>query len=111
MRKKGAEHGRSAQGPGAAHDLAIEFLDSLDSRPVWPRAGYEQMRDALGRPLPRAPSDPVDVLTGSRERPTQGWPAFPAAGSSGSSSAVSCPPRSVPTGSRVSGTRTQVSTR
>jgi len=62
---------------GAAHDLAIEYLDSLDSRPVWPRAGYEQMRDALGGPLPRAPSDPVDVLTELARKADPGLAGIP----------------------------------
>ena len=44
------------------HELATEFLDSLDDRPVWPRATYEEMLEALGGELPAGGSDAVDVL-------------------------------------------------
>jgi glutamate/tyrosine decarboxylase-like PLP-dependent enzyme len=62
---------------GAAHDLAISFLDSLDGRPVWPRAGYEQMCQALGGPLPAAPSDPVEVLAELARRADPGLAGIP----------------------------------
>ena len=45
-----------------AHELAVDFLDALDDRPVWPRATYEQMLTALGGELPAAGSDPVEVI-------------------------------------------------
>ena len=45
-----------------AHELATEFLDSLDNRPVWPRATYEEMLEALGGELPAGGSDAVDVI-------------------------------------------------
>jgi glutamate/tyrosine decarboxylase-like PLP-dependent enzyme len=47
---------------GRAHELATGFLDTLDERPVWPRATYEEMLKALGGELPGGGSDPVEVL-------------------------------------------------
>src|SRR4051794_16214992 len=43
-------------------DLAADFLESLDERPVFPTAGTEQLRAALGGPLPDEPTDPVRVV-------------------------------------------------
>jgi glutamate/tyrosine decarboxylase-like PLP-dependent enzyme len=45
-----------------AYELAAGFLDTLDDRPVWPRATYEQMRKALGGDLPDRGCDPVEVV-------------------------------------------------
>jgi glutamate/tyrosine decarboxylase-like PLP-dependent enzyme len=45
-----------------AYELAVGFLDTLEDRPVWPTAGYEEMLEALGGELPPTGSDPVDVL-------------------------------------------------
>jgi len=45
-----------------AHELAVDFLDTLDDRPVWPRATYEEMLTAFGGELPAAGSDPVEVI-------------------------------------------------
>ncbi len=42
--------------------LATEFLDGLHERPVAPRADAVAMLDALGRPLPEAPTDPIAVV-------------------------------------------------
>jgi glutamate/tyrosine decarboxylase-like PLP-dependent enzyme len=44
----------------AAH--AADFLDGLAERPVAPAAGVEDLRAALGGPLPDGPSDPALVL-------------------------------------------------
>ena len=41
-------------------EIASGFLDSLEDRPVWPPASVEELRQALGGPLP---PDPVDSLT------------------------------------------------
>jgi glutamate/tyrosine decarboxylase-like PLP-dependent enzyme len=35
----------------SAHARAVEFLAGLDSRPVWPRAGIDEMLQRLGGPL------------------------------------------------------------
>jgi len=45
-----------------AYELSTGFLDTLQDRPVWPRATYEEMLQALGGPLPVAGNDPVVVL-------------------------------------------------
>ncbi len=39
------------RGLDAAHRAALEFLASLDDRPVWPRATLAEMLDAFGGPL------------------------------------------------------------
>jgi glutamate/tyrosine decarboxylase-like PLP-dependent enzyme len=43
-------------------EIASDFLDSLDERPVRPEATVEDMRTALGGPLPEQPSDPLTVV-------------------------------------------------
>jgi glutamate/tyrosine decarboxylase-like PLP-dependent enzyme len=43
-------------------DLAADFLDTLDERPVFPQASLEEMADALGGPLPSSPADPLEVI-------------------------------------------------
>jgi glutamate/tyrosine decarboxylase-like PLP-dependent enzyme len=43
-------------------ELAGDFLDSLDERPVFPRASMEEIAEALGGPLPQSPSDPLEVV-------------------------------------------------
>ena len=43
-------------------EIASEFLESLEDRPVWPRASVEELRRALGGPLPEDPSDPLAVV-------------------------------------------------
>ena len=43
-------------------EIATEFLDSLDGRPVWPPASVEELRQALGGPLPLEPVDPLTVI-------------------------------------------------
>lgn len=45
-----------------AHAHAEAFLDTLEDRPVWPRATYDEMLAALGGRLPSAPSDPAAVV-------------------------------------------------
>jgi glutamate/tyrosine decarboxylase-like PLP-dependent enzyme len=53
------EHAEAMQ---RAAEAAQEFLGSLDERPVWARASYEEMLAALGGPLPAGPSKPADVV-------------------------------------------------
>src|SRR5919198_5604588 len=43
-------------------ELAADFVDSLDERPVFPRTTYEELRAAFGRPLPEQPVDPDTVI-------------------------------------------------
>jgi len=46
----------------AAHAAAVRFLDTLGSRPVWPRAGLDEMTEAFGGPLPVTGEDPAQVI-------------------------------------------------
>jgi glutamate/tyrosine decarboxylase-like PLP-dependent enzyme len=43
-------------------DLAADFLDSLDERPVYPRASVDELRNALGGPLPADPTEAEVVV-------------------------------------------------
>jgi len=43
-------------------ELAADFVESLDERSVWPRATVDELRDALGGPLPDDASAPLDVV-------------------------------------------------
>ena len=47
-----------------ATDLAIEYLSSLDDRPVGGPVDLAALRTALGGPLPDGPTDPGEVLDG-----------------------------------------------
>jgi glutamate/tyrosine decarboxylase-like PLP-dependent enzyme len=43
-------------------EIAGDFLDSLGERPVFPRDSLEDIAEALGGPLPDAPTDPLEVV-------------------------------------------------
>ena len=43
-------------------DLAADFLESLDDRPVFPAVSATELRAALGGPLPDEPTDPREVV-------------------------------------------------
>jgi glutamate/tyrosine decarboxylase-like PLP-dependent enzyme len=43
-------------------DLAAEFLESLDERPVFPHVTQAELREALGGPLPDDPIEPMEVV-------------------------------------------------
>ena len=43
-------------------EIAADFIDSLDTRPVPARGSVGEMRVALARPLPQNPTDPVSVI-------------------------------------------------
>jgi glutamate/tyrosine decarboxylase-like PLP-dependent enzyme len=43
-------------------ELAGDFLDSLDRRPVVPRASVDELRRSLGGALPDDPTDPQEVV-------------------------------------------------
>jgi len=43
-------------------DIAADYLDSLDERPVRPEATVAELRAALGGPLPEEPSDALEVV-------------------------------------------------
>ena len=43
-------------------EIAGDFLESLDERPVWPPASVEDLRRTLGGPLRNEPVDPLTVI-------------------------------------------------
>ena len=43
-------------------EIAGDFLDSLEERPVFPRDSMEDIAEALGGPLPESGSDPLEVV-------------------------------------------------
>jgi glutamate/tyrosine decarboxylase-like PLP-dependent enzyme len=43
-------------------ELAAEYLESLEDRPVFPQVSAEELRAALGGPLPETPTDPQEVV-------------------------------------------------
>ena len=45
-----------------AHRCATEFIESLPTRPVWPRAGFAEMLDALSGELVEGGVDPATVV-------------------------------------------------
>ncbi|HET9996824.1 MAG TPA: pyridoxal-dependent decarboxylase [Nocardioides sp.] len=45
-----------------AEELAQEFLTGLGSRPVWPRATFEEMLAVFDGPLPESGADPLAVV-------------------------------------------------
>ncbi|MBA3734748.1 MAG: aspartate aminotransferase family protein [Actinobacteria bacterium] len=58
-------------------ELAADFLESLDDRPVFPRASAEELREALGGPLPDEPTAPEEVVEGLVAAADQGIVAMP----------------------------------
>ena len=43
-------------------EIAADFVESLDERSIRPRATVDELRAALGGPLPDEPSDPLEVI-------------------------------------------------
>jgi glutamate/tyrosine decarboxylase-like PLP-dependent enzyme len=43
-------------------DLAADFLESLEERPVFPHVTQTELREALGGPLPDDPIEPMEVV-------------------------------------------------
>ena len=43
-------------------EIAADYVESLGERPVFPRITPEQLREALGGPLPEEPLDPERVI-------------------------------------------------
>jgi glutamate/tyrosine decarboxylase-like PLP-dependent enzyme len=43
--------------------LAADYLESVDTRPIFPTIGIETLRAALGQPLPHDPTDCAQVIT------------------------------------------------
>lgn len=61
----------------AAHAAASNFLDSIDERPVWPRAALNEMLSVFGGPLADDGVDPADVIAEMAERADPGLVAIP----------------------------------
>jgi glutamate/tyrosine decarboxylase-like PLP-dependent enzyme len=53
-------------------EIAADYVESLDERPVFPDATPEQLREALGGPLPEEPLDPAQVVVELAERAEPG---------------------------------------
>lgn len=60
-----------------AHAAALRFLDTLDDRPVWPRATLDDMLDAFGGPMPDAGEDAAAVVAELADRADPGLVAIP----------------------------------
>jgi glutamate/tyrosine decarboxylase-like PLP-dependent enzyme len=58
-------------------DIAADFLDTLDDRPIWPAATTDELRAALSGPLPDGPSDPTEVVEALADAAEQGVVAIP----------------------------------
>ncbi len=61
----------------AAHRSATAFLDSLDDRPVWPRADLDDMLAVFGGDLPEEGMDAADLVTDLAARADPGLVAIP----------------------------------
>jgi glutamate/tyrosine decarboxylase-like PLP-dependent enzyme len=58
-------------------DLAANFLDSLDDRPVFPRVTVDELRASLSGPLPDNPTDPGLVVADLAAAAERGLVAMP----------------------------------
>jgi glutamate/tyrosine decarboxylase-like PLP-dependent enzyme len=47
---------------GRTAEIAADFIETLDERPIWPPATVEELRAALGGELPADPTDPLEVV-------------------------------------------------
>ena len=43
-------------------EIAADYIETLDTRPIRPERRYREMFDLLDRPLPETPSDPLTVV-------------------------------------------------
>jgi glutamate/tyrosine decarboxylase-like PLP-dependent enzyme len=59
-------------------DLASEFLESLDERPVQPEVDVDALRRTLAGPLPDGPSDPREVIADLARDAEPGLSGMPA---------------------------------
>jgi glutamate/tyrosine decarboxylase-like PLP-dependent enzyme len=64
---------------GLTAAYATQFLETLDDRRVRPEASIDELREALGGPLPAESRDPVDVISELIEAAEPGIMATPAA--------------------------------
>jgi glutamate/tyrosine decarboxylase-like PLP-dependent enzyme len=58
-------------------DIAADFLESLDERPVWPPATVEELRSALGGNLSDQPGEPLEVIETLARETERGIIAIP----------------------------------
>src|SRR5213592_3878640 len=58
-------------------EIAADFLESLDERPVFPETTPEELRRLLGGPLPNEPTDPRTVVEQLRAAAEPGVVAIP----------------------------------
>src|SRR2546430_17018409 len=58
-------------------EIAADFLESLDERPVFPETTPEELRRLLGGPLPDVPTDPRTVIEQLRAAAEPGVVAIP----------------------------------
>ncbi|MGJ0388234.1 pyridoxal phosphate-dependent decarboxylase family protein [Microbacterium sp. CGR1] len=65
------------RGLDAAHRAALEFLGSLEDRPVWPRATLAEMLEAFGGPLPAEGMSAEEVVDRIVSRADPGLVAIP----------------------------------
>jgi glutamate/tyrosine decarboxylase-like PLP-dependent enzyme len=63
---------------GLTADIASDFLETLDERPVLGPVDAEALREALGGPLPESPSDPRVVVAELAANADPGIAAMPA---------------------------------
>ncbi|HYP74086.1 MAG TPA: hypothetical protein VEP72_08340, partial [Microbacterium sp.] len=61
----------------AAMDAATDFFTGLPDRPVWPRAGLDEMLTAFGEPLSNAGQDAAAVVADIAGRADPGLVAIP----------------------------------
>jgi glutamate/tyrosine decarboxylase-like PLP-dependent enzyme len=62
---------------GLTSDYASQFIDSLDDRPIPPQASIEELRAALGGPLPEHATDAAEVVAALIEAAEPGIMAMP----------------------------------
>jgi glutamate/tyrosine decarboxylase-like PLP-dependent enzyme len=58
-------------------ELAADFLDTIEERPVFPHTSVDELREALGGPVPEQPTDPQQVIEELARAADQGIVAIP----------------------------------
>ena len=58
-------------------EIAADFVESLDERPVWPPASIEELRETLGGPLPDIGVEPLQVIDELARHTEPGLVAIP----------------------------------
>lgn len=91
--------------------LTGDFLDSLDRRPVFSDVGVEELRRALGGPLPAGPTTSREVIAELARAAEPGLTAMPSGRWFGFVIGAACRPLSPRTGLPRPGTRMRGSSR